>query len=255
MDVASAENTNARGSTGAPPPISGHARRLPLAPSSIGALTRYAGASVAAELQPAMAAALVAFSRQQGATLFMTLYAAFVALLYRYTGVEDIRVATPLIRRQFAGAEQLMGFFNDMIVPPVDVAPEEGFTAFLARVRQACIDLYCRDQSGAGAAEEASAHGNVAFAFEDVDHSAALELPHVAVTELDPPIVASRYEMSLLARRHGQRLTLLLLYQTSLFERGAMTSALGHYQAILESLLREPDCPIADLPIGGPASA
>src|SRR3712207_6847004 len=43
--------------------------------------------------------ALKALSRREGATLFMTLLAAFQALLHRYTNRDDIVVGAPLANR------------------------------------------------------------------------------------------------------------------------------------------------------------
>ena len=43
------------------------------------------------------------FNRQEGATLFMTLMAGFHALLWRYTGQNDILVGTPIAGRSHCG--------------------------------------------------------------------------------------------------------------------------------------------------------
>ena len=53
---------------------------------------------------------------QEGATLFMTLLAAFYALLHRYTGQTDICVGTPIANRRQAELEPLIGLFINTLV-------------------------------------------------------------------------------------------------------------------------------------------
>jgi NRPS condensation-like uncharacterized protein len=50
-------------------------------------------------LSTALSQQLRALSQSEGATLFMTLLAAFNVLLYRYTGQEDLSIGTPIANR------------------------------------------------------------------------------------------------------------------------------------------------------------
>ena len=54
--------------------------------------------------------ALKALSRREGATLFMTLLAAFKTLLHRHTGQEDIVVGSPIANRNWSETDKLIGF-------------------------------------------------------------------------------------------------------------------------------------------------
>ena len=60
------------------------------------AVQSFHGAVEAFELPRELLERLKALSRQQEATLFMTLSAAFMTLLHRYTGQNDILVGTPI---------------------------------------------------------------------------------------------------------------------------------------------------------------
>ena len=55
-------------------------------------------------------------ARTERATLFITLLAAFNALLYRYTGQNDIAVGCPIANRQYVELEGLIGFFANTLV-------------------------------------------------------------------------------------------------------------------------------------------
>src|SRR5205807_7912400 len=54
---------------------------------------------------------LKALGREEGATLFMTLLAAFQILLSRYSGQEDVVVGTTVANRTREETEGLVGFF------------------------------------------------------------------------------------------------------------------------------------------------
>jgi hypothetical protein len=71
-------------------------------------LASHQGARVAFDIGAALAGELKALGRREGATLFMTLLAAFQVLLYRYSGQEDIAVGTPIAGRGRAELEGLI---------------------------------------------------------------------------------------------------------------------------------------------------
>src|SRR5262249_13973360 len=57
------------------------------------------GASLAIQVPLPLTQALKRLSQKEGATLFMTLLAAFYVLLCRYTGQADLAVGTPIANR------------------------------------------------------------------------------------------------------------------------------------------------------------
>src|SRR5207247_130736 len=59
---------------------------------------------------------LKVLSRQEGATLFMLLLAAFKILLHRYTRQADILVGTPVAGRNQIETENLIGYFINPLV-------------------------------------------------------------------------------------------------------------------------------------------
>ena len=65
----------------------------------------YQGARLSFDLPAPLTQALKELSRREGATLFMTLLAAFQVLLHRYSGQDDIAVGTPIAGRGRTGHE------------------------------------------------------------------------------------------------------------------------------------------------------
>ena len=81
----------------------------------------FIGAQASMVLSPSLAQALTELSQKEGATLFMTLLAAFDLLLARHCGQEDIVVGSPISGRTRAELEGLIGFFVNTLALRTDV--------------------------------------------------------------------------------------------------------------------------------------
>src|SRR5207244_13340691 len=83
--------------------------------------------------------AATALGREEGATLFMTVMAAFKALLHAYTGQEDVLVGSPAAIRNLPELEPMIGFFANTLVYRTDLSGRPSFRALLARVRETAL--------------------------------------------------------------------------------------------------------------------
>ena len=81
-------------------------------------------------------------SLAEGATLFMTMLAAFKVLLQRYTGLEDIVVGSPIAGRNRAEIENLIGFFVNTLVVRTNLAGNPTFREMIGRVKKVALDAY-----------------------------------------------------------------------------------------------------------------
>jgi Non-ribosomal peptide synthetase modules and related proteins len=81
-------------------------------------------------------------SRREGATLFMTLLAAFQVLLTYYTDQDDIVIGTDIANRNRTETEALIGFFVNQLTLRLNLSGNPDFTELLARARQMVLDAY-----------------------------------------------------------------------------------------------------------------
>ncbi len=93
-------------------------------------------------LSAALSAALKALSQREGVTLFMTLLAAFQALLARYSGQDDIVVGSYIANRTRVELEGLIGCFVNSLVLRTDLSGNPSFRELLCRVREVALGAY-----------------------------------------------------------------------------------------------------------------
>ena len=93
-------------------------------------------------LSAEQAAKLKQVSRENQATLYMTLLAAFGVLLARYSGQDDIVVGSPIANRQEEQLEELIGFFVNTLVMRLRLTPAMSLRELLAQVRQTALEAY-----------------------------------------------------------------------------------------------------------------
>ncbi|HST57463.1 MAG TPA: condensation domain-containing protein, partial [Longimicrobium sp.] len=88
-----------------------------------------AGDSRPIRLAPETLRALADLSQGEGATLFMTVLAAFAVLLGRYAGQDDVVVGTPVAGRSRLEVENVVGFFVNMLALRTDLSGDPSFRA------------------------------------------------------------------------------------------------------------------------------
>jgi amino acid adenylation domain-containing protein len=91
-------------------------------------------------------AALDELARRQGATLFMTLAAGFLALLGRFCDQEDFAIGTPVAGRTLVATEELIGFFVNTLVLRADLAGDPPFAELVSQVRAALAAAHAHQE-------------------------------------------------------------------------------------------------------------
>ena len=104
--------------------------------------TSIAGATYEFRLSQQQTESLKRVSQLQWVTLFMTLLAAFKTLLYRYSGITDLLIGTPIANRHQAQTENLIGLFVNTLVLRTDLSNNPRFSDLLAQVRTVALDAY-----------------------------------------------------------------------------------------------------------------
>ena len=106
------------------------------------AVLSYRGGAHPVAIDAALSAAIARLARSAGATLFMTLAAAWNLLLHRLSGKDDLLVGFPIANRGSVAAEDLIGLFVNTLVLRSQLAGDPGFADLLAGTRQTVLEAY-----------------------------------------------------------------------------------------------------------------
>jgi amino acid adenylation domain-containing protein len=221
------------------------------------AVQSFRGARHSFALPQALCDGLKAFSRREGATLFMTLLSAFQVLLHRYTGQDDIVIGSPIAGRTRAEIEESIGLFINTLVLRGDLSGDPKFTELLARVRAMALESYEHQELPFEKLVEElhperdpsrSPLFQVMFVLQNMPRT-ALELAGVRVTPLEVDSGTAKFDLTLSIAEAAGALTATLEYNTDLFEQATIQRMIGHFQTLLEGIVANPERRLSELPI------
>lgn len=218
---------------------------------------RYQAASVKVDLPDSLVAELRRAAKAQGLTVATVLLAAFQALLYRYTGQEDVRVGVPSANRHSPGTGAVIGFFVNTLVLR---------NAFDGRKTLAQVLNQARE-----AMQGAQAHPDVPF-----EH--LVEVLHPQRSLAHAPLFqvlfnhlvedfglfekrsglgarresvagqAAQFELALdSTERADGGIGVVFTYGNELFEVTTISRMVEHYLSLLQALCATPDLPVGDV--------
>lgn len=218
---------------------------------------RFQGHLLVCTLPHGLSAQLNQLSKDAGATLNMTLQAAFTVLLHRYSGQDDVLVGTPVANRKQAEVEKLIGFFLNTVVLRSDFSEPLSFRDYLSQLRQQSIEALTNSDVPFDTVIEAikpqrSPSHNPIFQAMFVYNDQAAHQPTLPDLTLTPMLVdmgVSKFDVTLFAQEQDGAIQLGLEYNADLFDSETMQRFLAHYETLLESIVADPDTLVGKLNI------
>jgi amino acid adenylation domain-containing protein/thioester reductase-like protein len=218
----------------------------------------FRGGFLAVPLDSDLSEKLKTLSQKSGTTLFMTMFAAFVTLLFRYTGQDDILVGSPVANRNRTETEPLIGFFVNTVVLRTDLTGNPSFSDLLSQVKKVAADAQAHQDVpfeqvvSALLPERNLSYSPLFQVMFDLQHSSSmgqLELPGVVTTPLPIEIVISKFDLSLGIEERGEELVSCFEYSNDLFDTDTIVRMAGHFQTLLTAIVANPDQAIGKLPL------
>ncbi|HLO02124.1 MAG TPA: amino acid adenylation domain-containing protein, partial [Symbiobacteriaceae bacterium] len=206
------------------------------------------GSALTVEYPKQLGEQLSALSQREGATLFMTLLAAFKLLLARYSGQDDIVVGSPIANRDQPEIEELIGYFVNTLVLRTSLEGNPTFRDLLGRVRDVTLGAY--------------AHQNIPFEQlvqvlrpdRDMSYSPMFQVMFIlqnapggdeqvqgltlSVVEIDNQ--TAKFDLTVAVSELPHALCVRVEYNTELFEEATVRRMAAHFQALLEAIAADP---------------
>jgi non-ribosomal peptide synthetase component F len=198
-----------------------------------------------------------ALGRQEGATVFMALLAAFEVLLHRYSGQDDFGVGTPIAGRTRSELEDLIGFFVNTLVFRARLAGDPSFRELLRRVRKEALGAYAHQdlpfEQLVGVLHPQRDPGRtplfqVMFVLQNAPLP-ALKSPELELTPLEAESGTAKFDLTLTIEETERGLAATMEYSLDLFDAPTIDRMLGHFRTLLESIVAQPEQPVGALPM------
>jgi amino acid adenylation domain-containing protein len=217
----------------------------------------YAGQLQSLWLAPSLIAKLKALSRQENATLFMILLAAFKILLYRYTRQEDIIVGCPIAGRQRLETENLLGCFLNTLALRTDLSHNPSFSELLQRIRSITLQAYENQDLPFDKLVEVLqpqrdvSQSTLFTVFFDFINTPKSKQSHsnVLVDFLRTDEEITYFDLTLFLEEKANGLQILFEYNIDLFQADTIQRMMGHFETLLQGIIANPEQPIGQLPL------
>jgi amino acid adenylation domain-containing protein/FkbH-like protein/non-ribosomal peptide synthase protein (TIGR01720 family)/FkbM family methyltransferase len=219
----------------------------------------FRGGCLSFQIDERLTASLKELSHKSATTLFMTLMAAYVTLLFRHSGQNDILVGTPIASRNYQELEGLIGFFVNTLVMRTRLEGNPSFEELLKQVRSVCTNAYANQDVPFEQIietlqiERSLSHSplfQVMFVLQNVAME-ELETPGLKISPLSLDNVNAKFDFALqmweINTEKGNSLQGFWQYNIDLFDQDRIARMSGHFQTLLEAIVANPQEPIGTL--------
>ncbi|PRY41619.1 non-ribosomal peptide synthetase [Umezawaea tangerina] len=202
--------------------------------------------------------AVRALAREEGATQFVALLAAFQVLLGRWAGTEDVAIGSPVSARSAPELERVVGYLVTMATFRGDLSGDPSFRELLRRTRDVAF--------GALANSDVPFTSVVAELAPERDQSRPPIFSATLVSQPTPPTLVadlgdvtgvsfpvprrySTYDLTLYAWDAPDELIIDIEYATALFDTSTARRLAEQFARLVEGAVAAPDAPLSTLEI------
>lgn len=207
-------------------------------------------------------AKLHAVASAQKVTAFHVYLAAWQTLIYRYTGMADFVVGTPVANRNRPVLEPLVGcFINTLLLrtPHTEAGAfgEQPFNVYLQDVRDKTLAAFDHseltfDQLVESLKPPRDLSRNPLFQVSFIYQSGverSVDFPEMTLARVPMHGGTAQFDLTLTVLPGGNQTTILLEYATDLYHESTITGLAAHYAMLLDAVSKEPTQSLDRLPL------
>ena len=211
-------------------------------------------------IDSALHKSLQRLSQQQGVTLYMTLIGVLNALLYRYTGMEKIRIFAPFVNRAHLETQDVIGWFANTHILATECFGDLPFIKLLERVRKAVLGAYAHQEvpywlimkmlmskGGTYKIQRNPAHVPYIFFDFSAHRPGRTQLSNLTVSVLQTPPTSGDAGVEVRVREHGDGMDLNIKYSPDRVAPVHIAGMLRDFKSLLECVVVNPDAPLDEL--------
>lgn len=219
----------------------------------------FSGGSVSVEFGADVTEALLALSQRSGCTAFMTLAAAWGALMARLSGQDIVLIGTPMAGRNQKGLESLIGLFVNMTTLKIDVSDSLDAMQLLRQVRDMVLAVQDNQDMPFEQVVETIrpprtfSHPpifQVAFAWSVVaEGRPQLAQPDLKCDPMPIQVPVTKFDLALDLRMDHGRIFGSINYAKAVFDGTTVERYADYLKALLRGMARDRRQPVADIDV------
>ncbi|MCP4132711.1 MAG: amino acid adenylation domain-containing protein, partial [bacterium] len=198
---------------------------------------------------------LLELAKENKATLFMVLFAAYSILLYRYTGQDDIVVGTGIANRAHADLQDMPGMFVNTLALRNSIDDSKSFPEFLQGVKNNVLQAYeNQDYQFEELVEKLEPVRDTGrnplfdtvFILQNIEKP-ALTLEGLKTESVPQACDTSKFDITVETREQNGAIEGKIEYCTKLFREETIRRFAEHFTHVLQEITAVPDRKIEDI--------
>jgi|GEM_PF-397272 len=219
------------------------------------AVRSFEGGTVTFDVGQAVSERLRHIAAQTGSTLYMVLLTAYMTLLHKYTGQEDLVVGTPIAGRPHADLEPIIGMFVNTLALRGYPSGEKTFLDHLQEIKEHALKAYeHQDYPFEELVEKLNVKRDMSrsplfdtmFSLENTEQG-ELRIEGLTVGPYPSGHDAVKFDLTLHAADVGDELKCSLRYASSLYKRETIERMANHFVRLVEAIADSPQAKLAEL--------
>ncbi len=198
---------------------------------------------------------LTILANSERASLYMVLYAAFSAFLFRMTGQRDLCIGSPVANRDRLELERLIGPFANTLVLRSRIGAQTSFRQFLRKCREHILDAHSHAEvpferlvEVLGVERDTSRNPLVQVLFNFQSSSTpAKKIEGLTIEAIQVSTATSKFDLSLSVMKAPEACIGTFEYSSDLFDVRTIDRFVGRFVTLLGSIAANPDSTVEEL--------
>jgi amino acid adenylation domain-containing protein len=193
-----------------------------------------------------------ALARLEKTSAYTVMLAAFLLLLHRRTGAQDLIIGADVAGRPHPELEKLIGFFVNVVPVRARVRPKMTFAQWLSLVKEASLSAFEHadapfddiiDFSGVARARQHSPLFQMLFVMQNAPRC-SFSIPGLEIETIASATDTSKFDLGVFVAETSEGLCAEWVYATSLYRRGTIEEAAAVWHDLLERVVADPHADI-----------
>ena len=220
------------------------------------ATQHYRGSNISLVIDEILTQKINKLNQNTETTVYMFLLSVFSILLSKYSGQEDIIIGSPILGRNYAELDKIIGMFANTIAFRNYPYGEKNYLDFLSEVKANALNGYKNQDypfdmliEDLNIQRDSSRNPlfDVMFVLQNEGKRNEIQLNDLKITLLDGETTTSKFDLLLNAVEEDGKIFLDLEYNTDLFCKNTVQTMLDRFINLIKNIVEQPACKIKEL--------